>query len=69
MGRPRKERTTHIRVRVNLLNGLRNEFPNISTDNDRIASVYDYYTKVQKGINTVGGFIYGKRAWKKAVKK
>ena len=67
-GRPRKERTVHVRVRQSLINGLRHEFPNVSTDSDRVANCFDYYRKVQGTIDNVGGFIYGK-AWKKNVKK
>ena len=69
MGRPKKEKTVHIRVNKSLLNGLRTEFPNITTDSDRVASVYDYYKNIQTGIDKVGGFLYGKKTWKKAYKK
>ena len=68
MGRPKKERTIHIRIKKSLVSGLRNEFPNVGSDNDRVANVFDYYRKVQGTIDGVGGFIYGK-AWKKNVKK
>jgi len=68
MGRPRKEPTRQIRAKESLLNNLRREFPNVSTDSDRIAFCYDYYVRVQHGIDKVGGFIYGK-VWKKNIKK
>jgi len=68
MGRPKQERTVQVRLKKSLLSGLRNEFPNLSTDGDRVANCYDYYRKVQGSIDRVGGFIYG-RAWKKNVKK
>jgi len=68
MGRPRQERTVQVRLKKSLLSGLRNEFPNLGTDGDRVANCYDYYKKVQGTIDGVGGFIYGK-AWKKNVKK
>lgn len=69
MGRPKKEKTRLVRVRVSLLDGLRSEFPNVSTDGDRVANVFDYYRKVQSGVNGLGSFIYGKRTWKKVTKK
>ena len=69
MGRPKKESTIHIRVKKSLITGLRTEFPNITTDNDRVASIYDYYKNIQGGIDKVGGFLYGKKTWKKAYKK
>ena len=68
MGRPKREATIHIRVRKSLVTGLRNEFPNVGSDGDRVANCFDYYRKVQGTIDNVGGFIYGK-AWKKTVKK
>ena len=69
MGRPKKEPTRMVRVRVSLLNGLRNEFPNVGSDSDRIANTFDYYRKIQQGVNGLGSFIYGKNQWKKAIKK
>ena len=66
MGRPKLEGTIHVRLKKSLVKGLRNEFPNVS--NDRVANAFDYYRKVQGGIDKVGGFIYGK-VWKKNVKK
>ena len=68
MGRPEKEKTRHIRVRQSLLKGLRDEFPNISTDGDRVASMFYYYKNVQGTVDKVGGFLYGKKTWKKAFK-
>ena len=69
MARPRKESTRHIRVKVSLLDGLRNEFPNVGSDSDRVANAFDYYCKVQKGVNGLGSFIYGKQGWKKVIQK
>ena len=65
----KKEPTTHLRVSRNLLNGLRQEFPNISTDGDRIATCFYYYKNIQGTVDKVGGFLYGKKVWKKAYKK
>ena len=69
MGRPKKEPTRLVRVKLSVIGGLRNEFPNVSTDGDRVANVFDYYRKVQTGVNGIGSFIYGKRTWKKVTKK
>ena len=67
MGRPKQERTRHIRAKVSLLKNLRKEFPSINTDGDRVAFCFDYYKKVQGTIDNVGGFVYG-NMWKKAKK-
>ena len=69
MGRPRTEKTNHIRVKVSLLDNMRKEFPTISSDGDRVATIFDHYKKVQSTIDNVGGFLYGKQAWKKTFKK
>ena len=68
-GRPRTEKTRHIRLRESLIGNLRKEFPNVTSDGDRVAMVYDYYRNIQQGIDKVGGFLYGKKQWKKAYKK
>ena len=68
MGRPKGEKTTHIRIRKSLISGLRIQFPSIKSDDDRIATCFDYYKNVQGTIDNVGGFIYGNK-WKKTIKK
>ncbi len=68
MGRPEKAKTVLIRVNKGLVRGLRNEFPNVGSDSDRVANCYDYYKKVQGTIDNVGVAIYGK-VWKRNVKK
>ena len=69
MGRRKQEPTRHIRVKVSLLSNLRSTFPNVTTDGDRVASALDFYSTAQIGINKMGSFVYGKRNWKKIVKK
>ena len=69
MGRPKREPTVHVRVKRSLMNGLREEFPSISSDGDRVATCFYYYKNVQGTVDKVGGFLYGKKNWKKAYKK
>ena len=69
MARPRKEPTVHIRVRSSVLSIMRSEYPHLSTDGDRVATILDDHIKTKAIVNKVGGFIYGKKSWNKAYLK
>ncbi len=65
----RREPTVMVRVKRNLLTSMRLEFPNMSTDNSRIESLFENHKKFQGAINGLGGFLYGKTNWQKIGKK
>ena len=60
-----KDPTQMVRVKRSLLQSMRVEFPHFTTDNDRIANIFEQHKKTQGMINGIGGFIYGRKNWKK----
>lgn len=69
MARPTGNKTAMVRVNRNLLANLRMELPHFSTDNDRIANIFDEHRRLQGAISGIGGFLYGKGNWKKIAGK
>ncbi len=61
--------TQMVRVQKNLIQSIRLEFPSLTNDNNRIASLFDQHRRLQGAVNGVGGFLYGSKTWKKITQK
>lgn len=65
LGRPKKEKTTLIRLPIRLINDIRIKLPNEKSDSARFTNVYDMsIIKYKESVDKMGKFVYGKY-WKK----
>ena len=63
------KKTRMMRIEKQLLDNLRINFPSVSTDNDRVASLLDQHIRFKGAVNGIGGFLYGSKTWKRLNKK